>query len=108
MILNHLPVIMAEKGVSIRHLSQLTNVTYTTIRAIYHSERRSVQLEVLGAICQVLDIQPGDIYTSVGKRVANPESSQQVILPAERTGQDQRYAETEPAPAPPSNGWKNW
>ena len=107
MILNHLPGIMAEKGVSIRRLSQLTNVTYTTIRAIYHSERRSVQLEVLGAICQALDIQPGDIYTSVEHIAVKPDSSPQVIQPAETMGPDQPPKEIDPTPDPPANNWKN-
>jgi DNA-binding Xre family transcriptional regulator len=108
MIFNHLPGIMAEKGVSIRRLSQLTNITYTTIRAIYHSERRSVQLEVLGAICQALDIQPGDIYTSADQIAEKPDSSPQVIEPAEMTGPEQPPKETEPEPGPPNNDWKNW
>lgn len=62
MIDNQLPAIMAEKGVSIRELSRVTGITYTTIRAMYHGQRRSVQLEVLDAVCAALDVQPGDIY----------------------------------------------
>ena len=108
MILNQLPEIMAGKGISIRRLSQLTNVTYTTIRAIYHSERRSVQLEVLGAICQVLDVQPGDIYTFVDENEAKPESSQQDILPSRMKDSDPPKKESDLTPTSPSNGWRNW
>lgn len=62
MLENHLPAIMAQKQVSIRELSRQTGITYTTVRAFYHSERRCVQLKVLEAICRALQVQPGDIY----------------------------------------------
>ena len=62
MIVNRLPLILKQRGLSIRALSRLTGITYTTIRAVYHSQRRSVQIEVMDALCRVLDIQPADIY----------------------------------------------
>lgn len=62
MLENQLPAIMAQKRVSIRELSRQTGITYTTVRAIYHGERRSIQLKVLEAICRALQVQPGDIY----------------------------------------------
>jgi putative transcriptional regulator len=65
MLVNQLPQIMNRRQVSIRQLSRATGITYTTIRAVYHGQRRSVQLEVLDAICEVLQIQPGDIYRHV-------------------------------------------
>ena len=108
MIINHLPEIMAAKGISIRHLSQLTDVTYTTIWAIYHSERRSVQLEVLGAICRTLEVQPGDIYTSVNEKVVKSSFLQQDILPAEVISPVKPNKKPELATVPPSNDWKNW
>ena len=62
MVINRLPAVMAQKKISIRELSRQTGITYTTIRAVYHGERRSVQYDVLDAICRVLQIQPGDIF----------------------------------------------
>lgn len=62
MIVNRLPEILELKNISIRELSRLTGITYTTIRAVYHGGRRSVQLDVLDSICNILEIQPGDIY----------------------------------------------
>ncbi len=62
MVVNRLPFILRQKGLSIRELSRLTGITYTTIRAVYHGDRRSVQIEVLDSLCRVLDLQPGDIY----------------------------------------------
>lgn len=107
MIVNRLPDLMAQKGISIRKLSTMTGVTYTTIRAVYHSERRSVQLAVIEAICQALEIQPGDIYlyvpggsdyqvpTQEGKRgVHRPEMGEQLKSPS--------VEDEHP------DGWKNW
>jgi putative transcriptional regulator len=65
MIVNMLPELMRIRGLSIRELSRRTGVTYTTIRAVYHGERRSIKLGVLDAICQSLAIQPGEIYKFV-------------------------------------------
>ena len=48
MIVNHLPAILASRSISIRELARLTGITYTTIRAVYHGERRSVQLPPVG------------------------------------------------------------
>jgi len=62
MIVNRLPLILKQRGLSIRALSRLTGITYTTIRAVYHGQRRSVQLEVMDALCRVLNIQPADIF----------------------------------------------
>lgn len=61
-LVNYLPQILKRKDISIRELARRTGVTYTTIRAVVQSERRSIQLEVLEAICSVLDVTPGDIY----------------------------------------------
>lgn len=65
MIINRLPGIMGRKKVSMRELSRETGITYTIIRDVYHSQRRSVQLEVLDKICRTLDVQPGDIFVFV-------------------------------------------
>lgn len=62
MIINRLPMILQDKQMSIRELARQTNITYTTIQAIYHMERRSIQFTVLEAICRALDVQPGELF----------------------------------------------
>ncbi len=62
MVVNRLPFILRQKGLSIRELSRLTGITYTTVRAVYHGDRRSVQIVVMDSICRVMKIQPGDIF----------------------------------------------
>ena len=108
MIINRLPQLMAQKGISIRQLSQLTAVTYTTIRAIYHSERRRVQLEILGAICQALGIQPGDIYQYVPEGLAYREPIQQAERMNDRTSQPDKTEDPHPRTKPKNNDWRNW
>lgn len=107
MIVNRLPDLMAQKGISIRKLSSMTGVTYTTIRAVYHSERRSVQLAVIEAICQALEIQPGDIYLYVQEgsdyQVPTQEGDQGDSQP-EIGEQLKRPSAEDDHP----NGWKNW
>jgi len=75
MIENRLPGIMGQKKISIRELSRQTGITYTILRDVYHSQRRSVQLDVLDKICQALQIQPGDIYVYL------PEEQLEQALP---------------------------
>jgi putative transcriptional regulator len=84
MIVNRLPSVLAEQQISIRKLSRLTGITYTTVRALYHHERRSVQFEVLDAICRTLSVQPGDIFGYATQEDEDPldsESGPQVSTP---------------------------
>ena len=62
MVVNRLPFILRQQGLSIRELSRLTGITYTTVRAVYHGDRRSVQIGVMDSICRVMKIQPGDMF----------------------------------------------
>ena len=107
MIVNRLPELMAQKGISIRKLSSMTGVTYTTIRAVYQGERRSVQLAVMDAICRALEIQPGDFFIYVqddidyqiqtkseDREISRPEINPQMIGPSPEEEL--------------SDGWKNW
>lgn len=84
MIINGLPGILAKQQISIRELSRLTGITYTTVRALYHRERRSVQFEVLDAICRTLNVQPGDIFEYATQEDEDPfdsESGPQLSAP---------------------------
>lgn len=56
----------------------MTDITYTTVRAVYHGGRRSVQLDVLDSICRALEIQPGDIY----QYYQNESAVNSTVIPA--------------------------
>ena len=62
---NRLPEILANRKMSIRELSRETDITYTMIRDAVQGGRQSIKYEVLDAICEVLDVQPGDIYKRI-------------------------------------------
>lgn len=104
MLVNRLPTIMEQQQVSIRELSRRTGITYTTIRAIYHSERRSVQLKVLEAICRALNVQPGDIFKVMAESevYVEPEALKSPGGPASR-GSDQPSR-----PPDQTDGWRSW
>ena len=118
MIVNRLPQILAERGLSIRELARRTGVTYSTIWAVVHGERRSVQLEVLDAICLVLDAQPGDIYTIVsggGALAAGPSTTTSLEDKKEELDrQDLKergapiQADQNRRPARPGKEWRSW
>ena len=118
MIVNRLPQILAEQGLSIRELARRTGVTYSTIWAVVHGERRSVQLEVLEAICLVLATQPGEIYFVVSDdgqiatapvMVASPENTKkEVERPDLIEGDTPIQAEQNQRPARPGNEWRTW
>jgi putative transcriptional regulator len=106
MIANLLPQLLTRKGVSIRQLSRATGITYSTIWALVHSQRRSVQLEVLDAVCAALDIQPGDIY----RRPAQGPELQAVleVPPAPRPKRQSRQRAFRPADEKARRDWRSW
>ena len=108
MIVNLLPELMKDKDVSIRELSRLTGVTYTTIRALHNGERSSVKLEVLDAICETLNLQPGDIfrYTAPGEPL--PKAIPQPPLVESAPKPSRRKQKTSKAPPGGSDAWVTW
>jgi len=118
MIVNRLPQILAKQGLSIRELARRTGVTYSTIWAVVHGKRRSVQLEVLEVICLVLTIQPGDIYVLVsgdGLPVSNPamappfEDKKEKFDRQDLTNRGaQVQAGQKQHSVGPANDWRSW
>lgn len=69
MIKNTLKIVLAERDISIRKLSEMTGVRYATLYAFAKNKVSSVNYKVLDKICDVLNIMPGDIlvFTQVEK-----------------------------------------
>lgn len=107
MIAIRLPEIMRRRGISIRELSRVTGITYTTVRAVYHGQRRSIQLSVLDAICQALEVQPGDLiaYTP-------PDNHSQPTPPALKIEKEPSQPPSAPTssrrPERPGSSWNVW
>ena len=84
MVVNRLPFILKQKGLSIRELSRRTGITYTTVRAVYHGDRRSVQIGVMDSICRVMKIQPGDIFIYYPDESAAQSAESEILADLER------------------------
>ncbi len=106
MITNLLPELMAQRGISIRQLSRDTDITYSTIWALVHSQRRSVQLEVLDAVCAALDVQPGDIYQRAPSGEQRPVIHEQSSTPRQKRETATRPAQQARKGA--RNEWRSW
>jgi putative transcriptional regulator len=108
MIVNMLPEQLRRRGVSIRELSRRTRVTYTTIRAVYHGERRSINLEVLDLICQALDLQPGELYRYLPPGSPSPETGQELPLDSAAVPDKTRTKKRPKSTPGGSDGWVTW
>ena len=67
-ISSKLRVVMAIKGLNIKELCKLTELSQPTISKLYNNNIDSVKgvkLETIEVICKVLDVQPGEIIEYV-------------------------------------------
>lgn len=109
MIVNRLPQLLSQRNVSIRELSRLTGVTYTTIWALYHMERRSLQFGVLESICRVLEVQPGDIYSYSSAKIDSFPKNWKVEPDTQKTiSEDVSESSEKPKLAGRSDDWRSW
>ncbi len=61
MIVLKLDKIMKEKGVKLKDLAQTIGLTDANLSNIKTGKISAIRFSTLGAICDVLDCQPGDI-----------------------------------------------
>lgn len=61
MIKNKLMIILAEKDISIKKLSELTGIRYATLHPFAKNKTQSADYNMLNKICKILNITPGDI-----------------------------------------------
>lgn len=79
MLVNRLPHLVAEKGISLAELSRLTGLTYKTAVKLYYSDFTSLRIDTLDKLCEVLEVQPGDLLRyERGPVVQKPVSSVEV------------------------------
>ena len=65
MIINHVEVVAKEKGKMVRQISEETGIRYNTILNFFRGQGRRVDLDTLDAICRVLQVQPGELFSWV-------------------------------------------
>lgn len=61
MIRCNLAVLMAERGLNISDLSKVTGISRNALSALYHNTGKGIQFETLDALCDYLQVTPGDL-----------------------------------------------
>jgi putative transcriptional regulator len=60
-----LDVMMARRKMSLTELSEKVGITMANLSILKTGKAKAIRLETLGAICRVLNCQPGDILVFV-------------------------------------------
>lgn len=63
MIKCNLAVLMAERGINISELSERTGLSRNTLSALQNNSGKGIQFDTMDAICKLLDVLPGDLFT---------------------------------------------
>jgi len=64
-IIVNLDVMMARRKMSLTELSEKVGITMANLSILKTGKAKAIRLETLGAICRVLNCQPGDILVFV-------------------------------------------
>jgi putative transcriptional regulator len=64
-ILFKLKQVRNEKGLSQNELARLCEMSLTNIRKYEQGKMKSIPFDTLSLFCQVLDCEPGDLFTKV-------------------------------------------
>ncbi|GAB4193773.1 MAG: hypothetical protein OHK0022_09030 [Roseiflexaceae bacterium] len=67
MIINRIGLLANARGISVRDLSQRARITYNTALGLVRGTPTRIDLDVLDRVCEVLDVQPGDVLVRVSK-----------------------------------------
>jgi putative transcriptional regulator len=70
-----LDAVMRERGIGVQELADKVGITSANLSALKNDRALAVRFSTLGAICAVLECQPGDILTfsSVGSEITSEE-----------------------------------
>ena len=64
-IIVNLDVVMARRKISLTELREKVGITMANLSILKTGKAKAIRLETLGAICRVLNCQPGDILEFV-------------------------------------------
>lgn len=59
----HLDRILADRGMTLTELAERVGVTVVNLSVLKNGRARAVRFSTLTAICDVLDCQPGDVFS---------------------------------------------
>ena len=64
----HLDRLLAERDLTLTELAARVGVTVVNLSVLKNGRARAVRFSTLTALCDVLDCQPGDLLSVVGRR----------------------------------------
>lgn len=59
----HLDSILAERDMTLVELSELVGITVANLSILKNDRARAIRFSTLTAMCDVLEVQPGDLFT---------------------------------------------
>ncbi|WP_289141557.1 helix-turn-helix transcriptional regulator [uncultured Brevibacillus sp.] len=65
MIKCNLAVILAERGIKITDLANVTGISRTTLTALYYNQGKGIQFDTLDKLCNFLDVAPGQLLLHI-------------------------------------------
>lgn len=69
MIKSNLAVILAERGIKITDLANVTGISRTTLTALYYNQGKGIQFDTLDKLCNFLGISPGELLLHINFKV---------------------------------------
>ena len=65
MIVNRLPLLLAEKRLKVADAVRETGISKTTLHKIYNDQSTRIDLDTIDKLCEYLDVKVGDIFEYV-------------------------------------------
>lgn len=65
MIVNRLPLLLAEKRLKVADAVRETGISKTTLHKIYNDQSTRIDFDTINKLCEYLDVKVGDIFEYV-------------------------------------------
>jgi putative transcriptional regulator len=62
-VICHLDRLLEERGMTLVELAEKVGVTVVNLSVLKNNRARAIRFSTLTAVCDVLDCQPGDLFT---------------------------------------------
>lgn len=62
-VVSHLDSLLTQRGLTLTELSKLVDVSLANLSVLKNNRAKAIRYSTLIALCQVLDCQPGDLFT---------------------------------------------
>jgi putative transcriptional regulator len=66
-VICHLDRLLDERGMTLVELAETAGVTVVNLSVLKNNRARAIRFSTLTAVCDVLDCQPGDLFTIEAK-----------------------------------------